>query len=557
MAIRSTQSAAPVAPIPMGGRASSPTANLQSYVVDPLQFGVANIGEGETFQTGFGELGGFTNLAPIPGLEQFAQRISHGEEDYTTRYNLPAVADYMSQQGMEFREAKLPGNRVARWVQGPQGTIEGTYQEVDYNDRDFGLASKALMAAGMFYGLSGLAGAAGTGAGSGAGSALAQGTGLAEGILGSTVAPASAGLAEGIMGAAAATAPSAAAVVPGVATAVPTAVGGAGTAAVPGAGVISGGTGLATVPGAGLTVAPGAGVISGGTGLTLPASMSSALSPATAAGRAGLTFGQQLALSAIPAIGSQIAARQQASGAREAARIAAEARAPYTRAAEQALSTLSSGIAPGGQFAQRYDFGTPRAAQLAAEDAARRNIEQSAASRGGLLTSNTLDQIQRESARIGAQYQNQDFNQWLAEQQLLMKPLETMVGMGSQQISQVADIGSTAALAAAGSRAGATMQTANLLTSGISRAMNQEDIMQRLQEILGMGGGPGRFSDERLKSDIRRVGSTDDGLPVYVYRMGDGPMEMGVMAQDVEAREPRAVATHSSGYKMVDYDRVS
>jgi hypothetical protein len=350
-----------------------------------------------------------------------------------------------------------------------------------------------------------------------------------------------------------------------VSTAVPTGIAPAsiieGSALATGAGTAATGAGTTALGGTGLTAAAapaGAGVISSGTGLTLPASMASAAGSTAAAKGAGLTFGQQLALSAIPALGSQIAARQQAGGAREAARIAAEARAPYTRAAEQALSTLSSGIAPGGQFAQRYDYSTPRAAQLAAEDAARRNIEQSAASRGGLLTSNTLDQIQRESARIGASYQNQDFNQWLAQQQLLMKPLETMVGMGSQQISQVADVGSTAALAAAGSRAGATMQTANLLTSGISRAMNQEDILQRLQEILGTGGGgPGRFSDERLKSDVRRVGTTDDGLPVYVYRMGDGPTQMGVMAQEIEERDPEAVSTDARGYKMVDYDRVS
>ena len=498
-----------------------------------MQFGIANIGEGETYQTGFGDLGGFTNLAPIPGLEQFAQRAAVGEGDYTTRYDLPGVTNFLSQQGMEFREASLPGNKVARWVQGPQGPIEGTYQEVDYSDRDFGLASKALMAAGTFYGLSGLAGGAGVGGG---------GAGVGPFPMGAeTLAP--------------------------VSTAVPTAVAPAsiieGSALATGAGAATapaalGGTGLAA-PAAMAAAPAGAGVISSGAGLTIPASMASAAAPAAAAKAAGLTFGQQLALSAIPAVASQIAARQQASGAREAARIAAEARAPYTRAAEQALGTLASGIAPGGQFAQRYDYGSPRAAQLAAEDAARRNIEQSAASRGGLLTSNTLDQIQRESARIGAQYQNQDFNQWLSEQQLLMKPLETMVGMGSQQVSQVADIGSTAALAAAGSRAGATLQTANLLTSGLSRAMNQEDILQRLQEILGTGGGPGRgtFSDERLKSDIRRVGSTDDGLPVYVYRMGDGPTQMGVMAQEVEQREPRAVRTHSSGYKMVDYDQVS
>lgn len=353
-----------------------------------------------------------------------------------------------------------------------------------------------------------------------------------------------------------------------VSTAVPTGIAPAsiieGSALATGAGTTATGAGTAALGGAsavgpGVSLAGGpSSMFAGSSLLSTPASMASAAGSTAAAKGAALTFGQQLALSAIPAIGSQIAARQQAGGAREAARIAAEARAPYTRAAEQALGTLASGIAPGGQFAQRYDYSTPRAAQLAAEDAARRNIEQSAASRGGLLTSNTLDQIQRESARIGASYQNQDFNQWLAQQQLLMKPLETMVGMGSQQISQVADVGSTAALAAAGSRAGATMQTANLLTSGISRAMNQEDILQRLQEILGTGGGgPGRFSDERLKSDVRRVGTTDDGLPVYVYRMGDGPTQMGVMAQEVEEREPEAVSTHTSGYKMVDYDRVS
>lgn len=70
--------------------------------------------------------------------------------------------------------------------------------------------------------------------------------------------------------------------------------------------------------------------------------------------------------------------------------------------------------------------------------------------------------------------------------------------------------------------------------------------------ILGWG-----FSDERLKEDVRRVGTLDNGLPVYVYRYKGIPApQMGVMAQDVEKVMPDAVRERH-GYKQVDYDRVT
>lgn len=64
-------------------------------------------------------------------------------------------------------------------------------------------------------------------------------------------------------------------------------------------------------------------------------------------------------------------------------------------------------------------------------------------------------------------------------------------------------------------------------------------------------------SDIRVKKDIRRVGATASGLPVYVYRyaMG-GPLEMGVMAQEVEEVMPDAVMT-IGGIKHVDYGMIS
>lgn len=74
----------------------------------------------------------------------------------------------------------------------------------------------------------------------------------------------------------------------------------------------------------------------------------------------------------------------------------------------------------------------------------------------------------------------------------------------------------------------------------------------------GQAGGFGAlFSDRRLKTDVRRVGQTDGGLPIYTYRyLNAGPYHMGVMADEVEAVNPEAVMDHVSGYKMVLYSEV-
>lgn len=74
--------------------------------------------------------------------------------------------------------------------------------------------------------------------------------------------------------------------------------------------------------------------------------------------------------------------------------------------------------------------------------------------------------------------------------------------------------------------------------------------------VLGtiLGVGLKLFSDERLKTEIVRVGELDNGLPVYKYRyITGGPTQIGLMAQDVELLHPEAVGLHSNGFKMVDY----
>jgi hypothetical protein len=78
--------------------------------------------------------------------------------------------------------------------------------------------------------------------------------------------------------------------------------------------------------------------------------------------------------------------------------------------------------------------------------------------------------------------------------------------------------------------------------------------------LAGIGGlaGLGKlFSDRRLKQDIVQVGTLFDGTPVYRYRyVGQTPMQIGVMAQDIEKFAPGAVG-ECLGYKTVDYEKAT
>lgn len=60
------------------------------------------------------------------------------------------------------------------------------------------------------------------------------------------------------------------------------------------------------------------------------------------------------------------------------------------------------------------------------------------------------------------------------------------------------------------------------------------------------------FSDRRLKSNIKRVGTHRLGIGIYEYDIFN-ERQRGVMADEVENVLPAAVTTDSSGYKMVNY----
>ncbi len=76
------------------------------------------------------------------------------------------------------------------------------------------------------------------------------------------------------------------------------------------------------------------------------------------------------------------------------------------------------------------------------------------------------------------------------------------------------------------------------------------------QNIMGGLFGLGSsflMSDRRVKSNIKRIGRADNGLPIYSYQYAwGGPVQIGFMADEVEAVMPKAVKEFG-GIKHVDY----
>jgi len=83
------------------------------------------------------------------------------------------------------------------------------------------------------------------------------------------------------------------------------------------------------------------------------------------------------------------------------------------------------------------------------------------------------------------------------------------------------------------------------------------------QGLMSLGGaGIMKYSDMRLKENIKPVGVMPNGLTLYSFEYkdeiklnplaGDG-IHVGVMAQEVEQVFPYAVKTLDDGYKVVDY----
>ena len=84
--------------------------------------------------------------------------------------------------------------------------------------------------------------------------------------------------------------------------------------------------------------------------------------------------------------------------------------------------------------------------------------------------------------------------------------------------------------------------------------------------LMSLGGSAlmaptGTFSDERLKTDIKQIGTHKLGIGIYTFKYKKGHhlpegTQVGVMAQEVEKVIPEAVTIAENGYKLVNYGMI-
>lgn len=91
--------------------------------------------------------------------------------------------------------------------------------------------------------------------------------------------------------------------------------------------------------------------------------------------------------------------------------------------------------------------------------------------------------------------------------------------------------------------------------AGIS-GQNKRNSSNNRTSLIGsiIGGAFSLFSDVRLKTDIKQIGETPDGSPLYNYKVG-GIDQTGVMAQELVWKNPDAIVWDTA-YMQVDYGRV-
>ena len=163
---------------------------------------------------------------------------------------------------------------------------------------------------------------------------------------------------------------------------------------------------------------------------------------------------------------------------------------------------------------------------------------------------------------MAGQFYTQRGLQLLGSQPLSYQVGNQMMGLGLDAIGagkpQLFDVGSALNLGAANRQNIVNAQAANAqaqasYSSGLFGGLGA--LGGGVASGIGAAGGVGAFmaSDRRLKTDIEKVGKTDAGLPIYTYKYkGDNKTQMGVMAQDVEKKTPKAVK-EVGGFKAVNY----
>ncbi len=105
---------------------------------------------------------------------------------------------------------------------------------------------------------------------------------------------------------------------------------------------------------------------------------------------------------------------------------------PWRAAGVNALSRLSTGLAPGGEFGTKFsetDWQQDPGYAFRLKEG-QRALDQSAAARGGLISGNALKAAQRYGQEMGSQEYQNAFNRYYREREAQLNPIQSLAGVG-------------------------------------------------------------------------------------------------------------------------------
>ncbi len=189
--------------------------------------------------------------------------------------------------------------------------------------------------------------------------------------------------------------------------------------------------------------------------------------------------------------------------------------------------------------------------------AANQNFQNELARSGFFNDAQQQEFMQRlANAQLSNQQRDAGINEQVTNQQQMLQGLQYLYGNAGAQIPQGFDPGGVGSIAPVDIAGAQQQQYQNAYGSYATRAQQAQQQQQTAAQ-LGLAAALA-FSDRRLKTDIKREGTTPTGdLGIYSYRYkGEPSRQFGVMADEVRKVQPGAVVRHASGYDMVDYGQV-
>jgi hypothetical protein len=151
-----------------------------------------------------------------------------------------------------------------------------------------------------------------------------------------------------------------------------------------------------------------------------------------------------------------------------------------------------------------------------------------------------------------SQARNQMLSELLTQRNQPMQELQQlrgMTGVNMPQFEGQAQVGSTPA----DITSAMNNQYQGQVDSYNAKQQTKNANLQTAASIAAMFA----LSDERAKDDIEPIGELNDGTGLFSFRYkGSDVPQVGVMAQDVEKRDPSAVRMRPDGLKEVNYTKV-